>query len=111
MPKRSLAFATCLAVAALFSLAVLPTSAQAFQCEPQVNETLQQQGVSQNDVDSVKVVRRSAGARASNNYWLDAWVRLKSCSDGALVVHMTRYCMVQDSYTTGDCEVGGMPSY
>lgn len=111
MSKRSPAFAACLAVTALAFLIAMPTSAQAFQCEPQVKETLQQRGVSQNDVDSVKVVRRSAGARPSNNYTLDAWVRLKSCSNGALVVHMTRYCMVQDSYTTGDCRVGDMPSY
>lgn len=110
MAKRSLPLAS-FAAAVVFFLAFNASGAAAYQCEPQVDRTLQQRGISQNDVDSVKVVRRSAGARPSNNYRLDAWVRLKSCSNGALVVHMTRYCMVQDSYTTGDCRVGDMPSY
>ena len=93
------------------TLAVGIGSANAYDCETQVNEALQQQGISQTDVDSVKLTRRTTGAKTSKNYTYDAWVRLKSCSDGALVVHMARMCMVQDIYTTGDCQTGGMPSY
>ena len=93
------------------TLAVGIASANAYECETQVNEALQQQGISQTDVDSVKLTRRTTGAKTSKNYTYDAWVRLKSCSNGALVVHMARMCMVQDIYTTGDCQVGEMPSY
>ena len=100
-------------VAAVFSLslAIATTSASAYDCEAQVNSQLQERGVSQSDVESVKLTRRSRGARSSSNYSYDAWVRLKSCNDGALVVHMTDYCMVQDIYTTGDCRAGDLPNY
>ena len=93
------------------TLAVGIGSANAYDCETQVNEALQQQGISQTDVDSVKLARRSGGAKSSNNYSYDAWVRLKSCSNGAVVVGLTKYCMVEQVYTTGDCQTGGMPSY
>ena len=99
------------AVVAAWVLTLAVGSANAYDCETQVNEALQQQGISQTDVDSVKLTRRTTGAKTSKNYTYDAWVRLKSCSDGALVVHMARMCMVQDIYTTGDCQTGGMPSY
>jgi uncharacterized membrane protein len=107
MPIRSL---TAAALAAAFSLSLVANAA-AYDCEEQVNEALQEQGISQNEVDSVKLTRRTTGAKTSKNYTYDAWVRLKSCDNGALVVHMARMCMVQDIYTTGDCQVGKVPKY
>lgn len=111
MPTRSVLSAAVVAAAFSLSLAASPTSASAYECEEQVNEALQEQGVNQTDVDSVKLARRTGGARSSSIYSYDAWVRLKSCSNGAVVVNLTKYCMVKQVYTTGDCEVSGMPSY
>lgn len=111
MPIRSkfqTAFLT--ATLALSFIAAVP-AASAYQCEEQVAKVLQEQGISQNDVRSVNVERRSGGAKSAGIYSLDAWVRLNSCSHGALVVNMTKYCMVQQSYTTGDCRVGDLPNY
>lgn len=110
MGFRSFLCAAALAAFTL-SLSLGSGSAAAYTCEERVNEALQELGVSQADVASTKLVRRSRGANPSSNYALDAWVRLKSCSSGALVVHMTRYCMVQDRYTTGECSVGSLPNY
>jgi hypothetical protein len=107
MVVRSLACTLALAAA----LAVPAGSAAAYQCEQQVERALQENGVQAEDVSSVKVVRRSGGARPPSNYTLDAWVRLNSCSNGAVVVHMTKYCLVQDVYTTGACRVGNLPNY
>jgi len=99
------------AILAAFSLSLTAASASAFQCEPEVNQALQERSVNQSDVNSVKVMRRTGGARSASIYSLDAWVRLKSCSNGALIVNMTKYCMVQNVYTTGDCSVADVPRY
>ena len=111
MPCRSVLPAALAAAAFSLSLFADTMEAGAYDCEAKVNETLREQGVSPDEVDSVQLKRRSAGANPSSNYTLDAWARLKSCSSGALVVHMTRYCFVQDIYTTGDCRIGDLPNY
>ena len=99
------------AILAAFALSLTAASASAFQCEPEVNQALQERGVNQSDVDSVKIMRRTGGAKSASIYSLDAWVRLNTCSNGALIVNMTKYCMVQNVYTTGDCSVAGVPHY
>src|SRR3546814_2265143 len=111
MPFRPLRPAALAAAVVSLSLVAGTTAAGAYDCEAEVNRTLQEQGVRQDNVESVKLVRRSAGANPSSNYTLGAWSRLKSCSSGALVVHLTRYCFVQDVYTTGECSVGSLPDY
>lgn len=111
MPIRSILSAAALGAALSLPLAAASPPAQAYDCEAEVNEALQQHGISQSDVASVKLARRSGGARSSSIYSYDAWVRLNSCSNGALVVNLTKYCMVQQVYTTGDCQVRQMPSY
>jgi hypothetical protein len=111
MPIRSKIQASVLAAALSLSFIAGVPAASAFECEQQVNQTLQEHGVSQSDVKSVKVTHRTGGAKSASIYGLDAWVRLNSCSDGALIVSMTKYCMVQQSYTTGGCSVGTLPKY
>ena len=102
-----------LRTAALAAVFLLPLSAQltpaAAACETQVNRTLQTLGVA-GDVKSMKVVKRSRGAKSPTNFVHDAWIRLNSCS-GYLVVNASRGCVVQQSYTTGDCRVGDLPNY
>ena len=107
MPSRCLAWFLSL----LAALAVPAGGAAAYQCQEQVERALQQSGVQLENVTSVEVVRRSRGANPAGNYALDAWARLGTCSNGAVVVHMTRYCFVQDVYTTGDCRAGDLPNY
>ena len=111
MPMCPFARAVVFAATLAFSAAAEAPQAAALDCEKQIGRTLQELAVPEDAVTSIQVVRRSAGANPASNYTLDAWVRLKSCSKGALVIHMTRYCLVQNVYTTGDCRVGSMPSY
>ena len=111
MSIRSLLSAAALGVTLSLPLAAASPAAKAYDCEAEVKEALQQHGVSEADVQSVKLARRTGGARSSSIYSYDAWVRLNSCSNGALVVNLTKYCMVQQVYTTGDCQVGQMPNY
>ena len=95
--------------AAVVSILTLNSGAALAACEDRVDRELQEIPVSQDDVKSVKVMRRGAGGQASNNYTLDAWIRLNSCS-GYLMIHMTRQCFVKDIYTTGDCRIEGAGS-
>lgn len=111
MSIRSKSQALILAASLGFSWTAGITAAVAYQCEEQVTRILQERGVSQNDIESVNVTRRSGGAKSASIYDLDAWVRLKTCSSGAVVVNLTKYCMPRQVYTTGDCTVGTMPSY
>lgn len=111
MPFRSITSAALLAAAFSLSLVFGSSGASAYDCEEQVNQVLTEHGIDQNEVQSVKISRRSGGAKSASIYSLDAWVRLNSCSNGALVINMTKYCMVQNVYTTGDCRVERMPAY
>ena len=80
-------------------------------CRDEVSPALRELGVQEGDVQSVQVKRRNGGPNPPTNYVYDAWVRLESCDQGYLVVTMTRYCHVKQSYTRGDCQVAGVDSY
>ncbi|MEO3429163.1 hypothetical protein AAFN88_09925 [Pelagibius sp. CAU 1746] len=107
-PAAALAVALALPLAVSTIVTAGPATAAAL-CQPQIDRTLQDLSVPQSEVKSVKVVRRSGGARSASNYRLDAWIGLESCSSGHLVIDMTRNCVVQQSYTTGDCSLPGLP--
>lgn len=70
---------------------------------------LAEASVPESDVKSVKVTR--GGGNQSSNYKYDAWIKLKSCSNGHAVVHLSRGCVVQHMFTTGSCEMPGMKNY
>lgn len=110
MKSRLKALATAGLASLVLSLTFPLQSSAAEQCQAQIDSALQQHGVAADDVESMKVVKQSRGARSPSNYALDAWIRLKSC-DGYVMVNMTRSCHVQQVYTTGDCKIDGMPSY
>lgn len=79
--------------------------AVAATCQAAIDQEVQRLSIPGESVDSVTVARRSFGARSSANYLYDAWVKLKSCSSGHLVVTLTKYCMVMDSYTRDGCSL------
>jgi len=110
MSLRILFLAGLFSFAAGTTLLLSPQQAHAVRCEAQINRALEQMSVPQSDVKSVRVMRRSKGAKSSSNYTYDAWVRLNSCS-GYFMVQMTRSCVVMDRYTTGDCDFSGMSNY
>lgn len=111
METRASRRAAWLAAVLALPLAALPGRAAAIECEEQIEETLQEIGVPRDDVDSVTLERRQRTPNPPTNYVYDAWIRLDSCGQGYLVVNMTRYCYVQQSYTRGDCQVSGVPHY
>lgn len=110
MPIRSARLAPGLAAALLFSVAAAMNPAAAAPCDEQIAETLRELPVPREDVKSIDLVRRGKGGKSSSNYTQEAFVKLNSCS-GNVVIDMTRYCMVQQTYTTGDCSIGGIANY
>ncbi|WP_420349002.1 hypothetical protein [Pelagibius sp.] len=110
MSLRALFLGCLFSLASATALLSSPQQAHAVRCEAQINAALEKMSVPQSDVKSVKVTRRSKGAKSASNYTYDAWVRLNSCS-GYFMVQMTRYCYVMDSYTSGDCDFSGMTNY
>lgn len=80
-------------------------------CDAEVAPALRELGVPEDDVQSVQVTRRNGAPNPQTNYVYDAWVRLDACDTGYLVITLTRYCHVQQSYTRGDCQVSGVPGY
>ncbi|WP_193371469.1 hypothetical protein [Pelagibius marinus] len=111
LPRPATALAAALALSLTLPVALTAGAAGAATCQAQIDRTLRDLAVPQSEVKSVKVVKRSGGARSASNYRLDAWVELSSCSDGHLVINMTRHCLVQKSYTTGSCSLPGLSAY
>jgi hypothetical protein len=90
---------------------LVSSAAAAETCQQQIDEELQRMSVPSENVESIDIMRRSFGAKASNNFSYDAWIRLKSCDSGHLVVHLSKSCAVMSSYTTGNCKMPDMTSY
>lgn len=72
MPLRPLTSAALVAAAFSLSFLVGSGNAEAYTCEAQVNQVLTERGITQDKVQSVKVVRRTGGARSPKIYNLDA---------------------------------------
>ena len=110
MPLRAYAMLIVFAVTAGSAVLASTGPAQALRCEAQINKALEAAAIPQSEVTSIRVMRRPGGAKSATNYTYDAWIRLNSCS-GYVMVGMTRMCVVQQTYTSGDCKQAGMPSY
>lgn len=102
---------TGLAAALTAGFAGLPAAeaAKSRNCGPAVDQHLAELGVPQSDVERIlieaRVRTRSSGSKLVG---YDAWVNLKSCAKGQLVISMNRQCSVKTAYTTGDCKVPGV---
>ncbi len=64
------------------------------------------------EVSSIRyVLKRKVGEQAGPDIaGAEAYIRLTRCS-GYLVVQMNRAAYIRQTYTTGDCEVAGVPAY
>ncbi len=102
---------TGFAVALTACLAGLPAAeaAKSRNCGPVVEQQLRDLGVAQSNVDRIltepRIRNRSSGSKVVG---YDAWIELKSCSDGQLVISLNRQCSVKTIYTTGSCQVPGV---
>ena len=74
-------------------------------CMGVVTEHLKQLNVDQEDVERISVMpeKPPKGPVLGNR----AWVSLKSCK-GSLIIFLTTKCKVVDTYTRGECRIGGV---
>ena len=100
---------TCGALALLLLTA---GAAEALDCHRQADEALQTLGVTDDDVDSIRYVEKHNPAETGPEVLgVRAWVRLKACGSGHLVIDMTRSCFVRQSYTRGECRWRDVTAY
>lgn len=92
-------------------IACLSQSAQADSqtCSVSANQRLAELGVDKDDVKMMRIDGRyQSRGQGSRLVGFDAWIELESCSEGQLVVAMSRQCRRMTEYTTGSCEVAGV---
>lgn len=102
-------------VLSLFTLATaLPAAgpAWALDCRQEAQQELQKLGVTAEDMTSIRYVEKYNPTETGPDVLgVRAWVRLKACASGYLVIDMTRSCFVRQSYTRGECRREGLTAY
>ncbi len=82
--------------------------AQNHPCTPSVDQRLSELGVDKSDVEKVRFQGRyQSRGQGSRLVGFEAWIGLKSCTQGNLVVVVSRQCRQMTEFTTGSCTVAG----
>ena len=106
---RTLLMGLAAGLAASFAALPAAEAAKRRDCGRAVEEHLADLGVQKSDVERTLIQARVRNrASGSKTVGYDAWIDLKSCAKGQLVVSMNRLCSVKTAYTTGDCKVPGL---
>ncbi len=99
----------------LLALAALPlfaTPAEALDCSRKAQQELARLGLGEADITSIRYVQKyNPNENGPDVLGVRAWVRLKACSTGYLVIDMTRTCFVRQSYTRGECRLESVTAY
>ncbi len=99
----------------LLALAALPlfaTAAEALDCSRKAQQELARLGLGEADITSIRYVQKyNPNENGPDVLGVRAWVRLKACSTGYLVIDMTRTCFVRQSYTRGECRLESVTAY
>ena len=77
-------------------------------CAPTVQRTLSDAGIASSDIADIRYVTQRASLDDDKIVSYTAWVRLKSCRSGYVVINMSRHCWVAQTYTDGACRVHGI---
>ena len=93
-------------------LALLAGPAQALDCRQQSEEEQRRLGLTEADISSIRYVEKYNPTEAGPDVLgVRAWIRLKACRSGHLVIDMTRSCFVRQSYTRGACHLEDVTAY
>ncbi len=86
-----------------------PAAADDHPCSGTATQRLAELGVDKANVKKMRIDGRyQSRGEGSRLVGYDAWFELGSCSQGQLVVAMSRQCRPTTEYTTGSCEVAGV---
>ncbi len=76
-------------------------------CAPTVQRTLSDAGIASSNIADITYVRERSDEDAPIVGYT-AWIRLKSCQSGYVVINLSRHCYVHQTYTDGACRVNGI---
>ncbi|MEO3429164.1 hypothetical protein AAFN88_09930 [Pelagibius sp. CAU 1746] len=97
---------------ALSALTLLSAPAEALDCSRKAQDELTRLELGEDDIRSIRYVRKyNPNENGPDVLGVRAWVRLKACDSGYLVIDMTRTCFVRQSYTRGDCRLEDVTAY
>jgi len=91
---------------------LLTAPASALDCRRQTEEELARLSLRAADISSTRYVEKyNPSETGPDVLGVRAWMRLRACSGGYLVIDLTRTCFVRQSYTRGDCRLDGVTAY
>jgi len=79
-----------------------------YGCGAAVERALSDAGVASSDISDIAYIRQHSTDDDGGIAGYTAWVRLKSCGSGYVVVDLSRDCWVDQIYTDGGCQVRGI---
>jgi len=95
---------------ALGLVAASPSTAQMHVCQPAVNAQLMKYRIATDRVSRTDVMKEIAGGSMGGvHVGYKFWMRMKSCSNGYLVVDTNLNCDVQQTFTAAPCKISGVP--
>ncbi len=101
-----------IALGVIVAMMAISTSASAqwgrSSCAPTVQRTLSDAGIASSDIANIRYVSERASGDDDHDVGYTAWVRLKSCRSGYVVINLSRHCYVHQTYTDGACRVNGI---
>jgi len=80
-------------------------------CEGAVNAAIAAVGVAPDRIASTAVSPQTESGDEHRTIGYTYWMRLKSCNSGYLIVDTNNFCHVEQVYTTGECQIGGVRHY
>jgi hypothetical protein len=99
-------------MAALLAALLAATPASALDCRENAEAELQRLAIGSGEISAIRYVEKiNPSDRGPGVLGVRAWIRLRDCSSGHLVIDMTRSCFVRQSYTRGDCRRDGVTAY
>ncbi len=103
--------ARALALTCLLAAASAPATAAGPPCRAAAAGQLEELGIPAADVEDIAVVAMRTGGRDGGRIVeLQAWSKLRSCR-GSVVVRLTPFCRVKETYSRGGCRFATMPHF
>ena len=83
------------------------------KCIPAAEQAASEKGIAKSDITNVHmdVVMSGSAGEAKPPPDFVAWLTVRQCVKGAVLVHMTDTCLVRQVYTRGGCRIDGIPGY
>ena len=107
---RRLALALVATLPVGISSSGVPAQARSAPCITVAAKHLEDLGVPARDVKDIAIIRILSNPEFGSVLELQAWASLHSCS-GSVVVKLTHFCRVKETYTRGGCQLDNVKHF